>query len=246
MHLSGSAAVTFVSISIAVIVLLWAVPLVLDLWMTDRRRREERPLVEHLLKAATARGSDLTTRELTTLAGLLKTPPRGIQGLTRSLVALSIISLVGLTLAATIVSDATDSSDLRKTVVSSLLTVLATVSGFYFGSRVAQSSAEQARTDTTPGDGAPRSPAAALPNVSSVSPSSGSAAGGETLTIRGSGFTDATAVYIGQHPSPQLNVTSDQELTVVTPPGNTGPTVIAVETPRGRSPQSGSATFTYN
>jgi hypothetical protein len=64
--------------------------------------------------------------------------------------AFTIITIVGVALAALLLSSAGDASDLRKTVVTSLLTLLGTIVGFYFGTRAAEGGAERAPEEPTP------------------------------------------------------------------------------------------------
>jgi hypothetical protein len=66
------------------------------------------------------------------------------QGLTTTLLALSTLTLVAVALIIVLVSSASDSTDLRKTIITSLVSILASISGFYFGARTAQNSAQQA------------------------------------------------------------------------------------------------------
>jgi hypothetical protein len=102
--------------------------------------------------------------------------PHGVRGVTRGLIALLILVLASLALAVTIISAAPDASDLRKTIVTSLLSVLATIVGFYFGSRTAQTAASDAAhgstttpAPTTPPDGkADEGNAAATDTTTSV------------------------------------------------------------------------------
>jgi type IV secretory pathway VirB10-like protein len=89
-----------------------------------------------------------------------------MQGLTQALMGLIIITLVGVAMVATLVSTAADSSDLRKTIITALLSVLATIAGFYFGARTAQISSEQATRPPSPAgrpQGAPPEPPAGPP-----------------------------------------------------------------------------------
>lgn len=54
--------------------------------------------------------------------------------------------------------------------------------------------------------------------VTSVSPVLGSCAGGDGLVISGTGFTGASAVSIGDQPVTSFAVTSDTEISAVSPP----------------------------
>ena len=60
------------------------------------------------------------------------------------------------------------------------------------------------------------SPASA-PTVSAVSPSSGPAAGGTSVTITGTGFTNATAVNFGSTSATRFTVVSDSQVTAILP-----------------------------
>jgi hypothetical protein len=56
-----------------------------------------------------------------------------------------------------------------------------------------------------------------LPVVTSLSPASGTASGGTTVTISGSGFTGATEVLFGGIAGTSLAIVNDTQLTVITP-----------------------------
>ncbi len=79
--------------------------------------------------------------------------------------------------------------------------------------------------------------------VSSVLPSQGPLAGGETVTLSGSGFTGATQVSFGSTAGTNVNVLSDSQLTVVSPAGASGQVSLTVTTPSGTS--SGGPGYTY-
>ncbi|HEX3456536.1 MAG TPA: IPT/TIG domain-containing protein [Candidatus Baltobacteraceae bacterium] len=92
----------------------------------------------------------------------------------------------------------------------------------------------------TPSGGAA---AAATPVISALSPASGSATGGDTVAITGSGFSGTTSVTFGNAAAPAVRVASDTEVSVTTPPGRAGRVSVRLTT------GSGSATggpFTYN
>jgi hypothetical protein len=84
-----------------------------------------------------------------------------------------------------------------------------------------------------PGGGA----VAVAPVISGVTPGAGLAAGGESVTIKGTGLLGATAVRFGSALA-LFTVESDTQVSARTPPGQAGSTVgVAVVTP------GGSATF---
>jgi hypothetical protein len=83
-----------------------------------------------------------------------------------------------------------------------------------------------------------------VPKVTGVSPSSGPASGGTTVTITGSGFADATEVDFGGVSAGSITVNSDSQITVVSPPG-TGTVDITVVTPSHTSGITAADEFTY-
>ena len=94
---------------------------------------------------------------------------------------------------------------------------------------------------------------AATPFVSSLSPSSGTVAGGTTVTVTGSGFYDGgsaivTSVAVGGFAGTSVNVTSDTSLTFVSPvragaDRAAGPSAVVVTTSGGASGSSVLFTF---
>ncbi len=81
--------------------------------------------------------------------------------------------------------------------------------------------------------------AAPLPYVSSVSPDHGPIAGGTTVVVTGHGFTGATAVAFDSDPAASFVVSSDTQITVVTPSvPEFGPRTVMVTTPAGLSVDS--------
>jgi IPT/TIG domain len=86
----------------------------------------------------------------------------------------------------------------------------------------------------------------APPVITAVSPSSGAAAGGDSVTITGTGFTGATAVNFGGSAASSVNVLSDTQITCTSPAGNGNGTVdVTVTTPAGTSATSAADQFTY-
>lgn len=72
------------------------------------------------------------------------------------------------------------------------------------------------------------------PLVTELSPTHGPAAGGTTVTIKGTGFTGATAVHFGAALGVSLTVVNATELTAKAPAGTAGSTVdVTVTTPEG-------------
>jgi hypothetical protein len=80
--------------------------------------------------------------------------------------------------------------------------------------------------------------------VTSISPTSGPASGGTTVTIIGTNLTGASAVDFGSTPGTTLSVVSSTEVTDVSPAGS-GNVNVTVTTPGGTSSTSSSDQFSY-
>jgi len=82
------------------------------------------------------------------------------------------------------------------------------------------------------------------PMVSSISPSSGPAAGSTSVTITGTGFTGATGVSFGSTAASSFTVDSDTQITAISPAGS-GTVDVTVTTPNGISATGAADQFTY-
>ncbi len=88
--------------------------------------------------------------------------------------------------------------------------------------------------------------AASAPSVSSISPTSGSTAGGTIVAIFGSNFTGATAVSFGTLAASSFAVLADNQISATAPAQAAGTFHITVTTPSGTSSTSTSDQFTYS
>lgn len=85
-----------------------------------------------------------------------------------------------------------------------------------------------------------------VPGITSISPNSGSATGGVSVTISGSNFTGATSVRFGAIASGTFSVVSSTQVTAVAPAGTAGTKVdVSVVTSTGTSANTSADDFTY-
>jgi hypothetical protein len=84
---------------------------------------------------------------------------------------------------------------------------------------------------------------ASTPTVTSISPTSGSTAGGDTITITGTDLTGATSITVGGAACAPFNVASATSATCTTPAGTAGTASVEVTTPGGTS--ASNSLFTY-
>lgn len=87
--------------------------------------------------------------------------------------------------------------------------------------------------------------ASGVPTVGSLTPWSGSTAGGTTITVKGTGFTAATEVRFGNTPATSFVVVDDTTVTAVTPAGTAGSAPVRVTTPGGTSTAALGSYFTW-
>ncbi|NHQ93027.1 autotransporter domain-containing protein, partial [Janthinobacterium lividum] len=85
----------------------------------------------------------------------------------------------------------------------------------------------------------------AAPAVTSISPTSGPATGGTTVTITGTGFSGTTAVTFGATAATGFTVNSATQITATAPAGSSGTVDVRVTTPGGTSATSAADQFTF-
>ena len=83
------------------------------------------------------------------------------------------------------------------------------------------------------------------PTVTGVSPSSGPAAGGTSVTITGTDFTGASAVHFGASQAASFSVVNTTQITATSPAG-AGTADVTVTTPSGTSATGAADQFTYD
>jgi hypothetical protein len=158
-QLQGPRAVVLVIAIGLAIAILWSVPIWVDARRAYKLRERALDLIGGKLLAAASKDG-LKLNELRELLGTIGEPATGQKGLARALMAFTIITVIGVALVALLLSGSADSGDLRKTVITSLLTLLGTIVGFYYGTRAAETGGEHpapaptAAATTTPSAGA--------------------------------------------------------------------------------------------
>src|SRR5208337_3860323 len=85
----------------------------------------------------------------------------------------------------------------------------------------------------------------AVPVVSGIMPSGGPESGGVPVTITGTSFTGATAVYFGTVAASRFTIDSDTGITATSPTGGLGTVDVTVVTGLGTSATSSADRFTY-
>jgi len=85
----------------------------------------------------------------------------------------------------------------------------------------------------------------AVPAISSINPTSGSPAGGTSVTLNGSNFTGAMGVAFDGNPGTSVTVVNDSQIIVVTPAGAAGAVNVVVTTSNGIATAVGGFTYAY-
>ena len=86
----------------------------------------------------------------------------------------------------------------------------------------------------------------AQPTITNLSPNAGPVAGGTSVTITGTNFTDVSGVNFGSTAAQIYTVDSNSQITAFSPVGSAGVVDITVTTPGGTSTTSAADQFTYN
>ena len=81
--------------------------------------------------------------------------------------------------------------------------------------------------------------------LTSIVPISGPAAGGNPVTLTGSGFTGTSVVKFASTVAPSFTVVDDSTIVATTPPRAAGTTAIAVTTPMGKAVATPTAKYTF-
>jgi hypothetical protein len=84
------------------------------------------------------------------------------------------------------------------------------------------------------------------PVVTSINPDKGSVTGRTSVTVTGSGFTNATKMTFGTVAALEVTASSDTQLTAITPPSTAGTVDVRVTTPAGTSATAPEGQFTYD
>lgn len=84
-----------------------------------------------------------------------------------------------------------------------------------------------------------------IPVVTSVSPNTGAAAGGDLVTITGANFTGATLVEFGATAATEFTVISDTKIAVITPAVAASTVKTEVTTPNGSNADTSADDFTF-
>jgi len=149
----------FVVFIVVFIALLWFGIVLYDRVSANRRHRDLMKFANKLANDAHDKsGHGLTPREAGLLIKKVAEPPKSAPGLTRTLLALGLLMLIGIAMTALLVSSATAAADLLKTLVVALTSALTTILGLYFGAKTATEAAAPAAPAPPATGGVPGAP----------------------------------------------------------------------------------------
>jgi hypothetical protein len=164
----------------------------------------------------------MSADELASFEKAIREPPRGQPGLTRTLLALGLLTLVGVGLVALLVGNSAAAGDTLKATITALTAALTTVVGFYFGAKTAA----DAQAPPKPTQGAP----------GPVGPKSGPDSGGAQAGDQGAGGTpaaDPAAETPAEPAAPEAGTAKAPVASPATPPSRP-----AAADPPARGPSS--------
>ena len=151
----------------------------------------------------------------------------------------TLLTFSGAIIVAFYIKDTSIGGPLLQLTVGAAIANATTAVGFWLGS----SSGSQKKDEVI--GAALRAATGAAPAVTGISPKSGGVGGGTTITVTGSGFTNATAVQFGANGASTMTLVSDTQITATSPPGTAGTVDVTVTTPAGTSAASLGDKFTY-
>jgi hypothetical protein len=127
---------------VLLVALTWSVLLWIDLRRAYKDRTEKwYPVVNKIIDRAAIDG--LSTEELGKLTETLGKSPTGVTGLARTTMALTVATIISVTLVLLILTGSSDADrELVKSIVTALVAAFTTIIGFYFGARTAEGGAE--------------------------------------------------------------------------------------------------------
>jgi hypothetical protein len=130
----------------------WVIPAWLDARRSYRLRQQAVDLIGGSLLDAAKTGRGLSVTELRALTEVREVATSRRET-ARVAMAFTLITIIGVALAALLLSKSDNASELIKTVITSLLTLLGTIVGFYFGTR-----ADESESDSTASTPSPHGP----------------------------------------------------------------------------------------
>jgi hypothetical protein len=119
---------------VLLVALTWSVLLFYDLLKSYRVRQQ---MWTDLLKRLDER---LTAEEAASMGAVLNKAPEGVTGLARTTIALTVATIISVTLILLLIGGAPEDRELVKTIVTALVAALTTIIGFYFGARTSAES----------------------------------------------------------------------------------------------------------
>jgi hypothetical protein len=159
LSIEGNGSLVIVGLAGLLVVVVWYLPLAFDLRRAYQAQTRAWDLLTGRFEQIVAGGDNPTSSDdLVKLMRAMRQPPVGMRGLYRALMAFVILTVVAIALTALLLSGSPDAGDLRKTVITALLSILGTIVGFYFGARTEADATtpdkpQEGTEDTRPKDG---------------------------------------------------------------------------------------------